>query len=64
MSGLDIEKLWCKLEEVDAALRYGPPRRSEVERLLSHVDALRQFLAACKANRDEIEKILHWRMLR
>ncbi len=58
MSGFNIPNLSRRIEEVDAALRYGPPRRAEVQRLLSHLDALRQFVSACRENSAEIEKAL------
>lgn len=58
MSAFNIPKLSRQIEEVDAALRHGPPRRAEVARLLSHLDSLRQFVAACRENSAEIEKVL------
>ncbi|MCI0598727.1 MAG: hypothetical protein L0Y60_04270 [Beijerinckiaceae bacterium] len=58
MIAFDIPKLSRQIEEVDAALRYGPPRSVEVARLLSHLDALRQFVSTCRENGAEIEKVL------
>lgn len=54
----DIPKLSRQIEEVDAALRYGPPRRAEIPHLLSHLDAVRQFVSACRENRQEVENAL------
>lgn len=60
MATFDIDKLSAGLAEIDAALRFGKPRQSELERIKLRLDEQRRFLDACQAHRREIEALLNW----